>query len=154
MVNEAAVNRPVNSTGTAAHEREIVSAASVVLANVQLSHRVDIARLRTRVARLSAELDLVCDLPELYAMVHMVLDHPDEPGFEALRAAVRLVESLPARVALVKALAEALRIVIGLEREAHGLDTASGSDGRPLVIIKDFTGRGDPDSPGMAPSLH
>jgi hypothetical protein len=58
-----------------------------------------------------------------------------------------LVSSLPQRTKIVKDLADALHKVIGLEREAHGLNTISGSDGRPVVIIRDYTGRGDPDAP-------
>ena len=50
--------------------------------------------------------------------------------------------------------AEALRTLIGLEREAFALDTASGSDGNLLVIIKDYTGRGDPDSPVRSERYH
>jgi hypothetical protein len=34
-----------------------------------------------------------------------------------------------------------------MEREAFGLDTAAGTDGRPMVIIKGYCGRGDVDAP-------
>jgi hypothetical protein len=34
-----------------------------------------------------------------------------------------------------------------MEREAFGLNTAGGTDGLPMVILKDYTGKGDPDSP-------
>jgi hypothetical protein len=80
-------------------------------------------------------------------MVHMVLDEPSEPALEALREMARLVQSLPARAKVARDLMDGLRIVIGLEREAFGLDTASGSDGRMMVIVRDFTGRGDVDAP-------
>jgi hypothetical protein len=51
------------------------------------------------------------------------------------------------RVRVMRDLADVLHRVIGVEREACGLDTAAGTDGRPMVIIRDFTGRGDPDAP-------
>jgi hypothetical protein len=42
---------------------------------------------------------------------------------------------------------DALHKAVGMEREAFGLDTAEGTEGRPMVHIRDFTGRGDPDAP-------
>ena len=47
----------------------------------------------------------------------------------------------------MKDLADTLHRVIGMEREAFGLNSEAGADGRPLVIVRDYTGRGDPDSP-------
>ena len=47
----------------------------------------------------------------------------------------------------LQSVADALHKAVGMEREAFGLDTAAGTDGRPMVIIRDFTGRGDPDAP-------
>ena len=44
--------------------------------------------------------------------------------------------------------------VIGMEREAFGLDTVAGTDGRPTVIIKDYTGRGSPEAPVVPASYH
>ena len=75
------------------------------------------------------------------------LANPDEPALDALRDMAALVASLPGRVKVMKDLADTLHKVIGMEREAFGLDTAAGTEGRPMVIIRDYTGRGDPDSP-------
>jgi len=58
-----------------------------------------------------------------------------------------LVASLPQRTKVLKDLADTLHKVIGMEREAFGLNSEAGTDGRPMVIIRDYTGRGDPDSP-------
>ena len=57
------------------------------------------------------------------------------------------VSSLPQRTKVLKDLVESLHKCIGIEREAVGLDTLMGAEGRPMVIIRDFTGRGDVDSP-------
>lgn len=130
-----------------ATENAIVDTNAAVLAHVVVSHRVEIARARRVVGILMAELEDMVERPELFAMVHDALDNPDEPAIEALRNMARLVESLPARVKVMKDLAEAVRILIGLEREAFGLDVAHASDGKMLVIIRDYTGRGDPDAP-------
>jgi hypothetical protein len=47
----------------------------------------------------------------------------------------------------MKDLADALHKVIGRGREAYGLNTISGSDGRPTVVVMDYKGRGDVDAP-------
>ena len=154
LVNEQAVNVKVNAEGAVARERDIVGASAIASAAVQIGHRADIARARRLVATLMAELEDIVDRPELFAMVHGALDNSEEEAIEALRSMARLVESLPARARVVKDLADTLRILIGLEREAFGLDTASGSDGKLLVIIKDYTGKGDPDSPVRPEAYH
>ena len=111
------------------------------------------AALREIVRRLMTELATTMEQPELYGMVHDALTKPEEPALDALRNMASLVSSLPARTKVAKDLAEALHKCIGMEREAFGLDTATGTDGLPLVIIKDYTGRGDPDAP-VRPASH
>lgn len=154
LVNEQAVNVKVNAEGAVARERDIVGASALASAAVQIGHRADIARARRLVATLMAELEDIVDRPELFAMVHGALDKSDEAAIETLRSMARLVESLPARARVVKDLADTLRILVGLEREAFGLDTTSGSDGKFLVLIKDYTGRGDPDAPVRPEPYH
>ena len=66
---------------------------------------------------------------------------------QQMRDIVAMVSSLPQRTKVLKDLVDSLHKCIGIEREAVGLDTAAGTDGRPMVIIRDFTGRGDPDAP-------
>jgi hypothetical protein len=65
-----------------------------------------------------------------------------------------LVAWLLGRTRVTKDLAAALHRAVAMEREAFGLDTATGKDGRPIVIIRDFTGRGDPDAPCNRNKLH
>lgn len=149
LVDRAVVDTPVDKAGAASTERAIVDTNANILAAVQIAHRKDIAETRAMVVSMLGELRETCDRPDLFGSVHMVLtmQREDEPAIEALRDAARLVSSLPQRAQVVKTLTEALGRLIGMEREAFGLDTVSGTDGRPLVIIKDFTGRNDPDSP-------
>jgi hypothetical protein len=117
------------------------------LAAVQIAHRSDIARARRIAVALLAELEGVTTQADLFGMVHGALSDPDEPAIERLREMAALVCSLPARTKVLKDLADALHKVIGMEREAFGLDTAASTEGRPMVVIRDFTGRGDPDAP-------
>lgn len=130
-----------------AKEQEIIGTNASVLATVQIAHRRDIARLRRMANRMLDDLDDMGERPELFAMVHGVLDNPTEAGLESLRDFATSVANMPGRVAMLKSLVESTARIVGMEREAFGLDTVAGTDGRPLVIIRDFTGRGDPDAP-------
>lgn len=127
----------------------IVDAGAKQIVLVRLEHRQDIAALRRIVASLMAELAMTIDAPDRFAVIYDALSRPNEPAIDALRDMATLVASLPARTTVAKNLADALFRCIGLEREAYGLDTAAGSDGRPTVIIKDYTGRGSPEAPPM-----
>jgi hypothetical protein len=62
------------------------------------------------------------------------------------------VASLPARVKIIKDLRDVLHKLGGMGREAFGLDTAAATDGRPLGIIKGYTGRGSLEVPAQASS--
>lgn len=145
----AQVNRAlVNARGEhKERESQTVESGAQAEVTVRLGHRNDIARARRLAVTLLAELETVVDRPELYGMLYDALANPDEPALDALRDMAALVASLPGRVKTMKDLADTLHKVIGMEREAFGLDTAAGTEGRPLVIIRDYTGRGDADAP-------
>lgn len=140
-------------------DAQIVEAGAEALSLVKLGHRKDIAALREIIGCLMDELATTMRRPDLFAQVQMVLTltpedeqgNPIEGGhIQAvvdLEDAMRLVASLPARTKVAKDLADALHKCIGMEREAFGLDTNGGTDGMPLVLIRDFTGKNDPDSP-------
>jgi hypothetical protein len=151
-VNAAAVNDTVNAERAVRDDQAIIDANSNVLAGVVIGHRSDIARARKIAVALLAELEAANMQPDLFAIVHGALSDPDDPAIGSLREMAALVSSLPARTKVLKDLADALHKVIGMEREAFGLDTATGMDSRPLVVIKDFTGRGDADAPVRPPS--
>jgi hypothetical protein len=130
------------SMETKVAERLTVEVNAQAEVSIRLAHRRDIGRARQLAMKLLAELESVVDQPELYGMVHDAQANPEDPAIEALRDMTNLVASLPARTKVLKDLADALRTLIGAEREAFGLNTEAGSDGRPLVIVKDYTGRG------------
>lgn len=129
-------------------DAQITEAGAQQLAMVQLGHREDIAMLRSIIRGLARELSLTIDAPERFGMIYDALSNPSEPAIAALRDMADLINSLPARTKIAKDLADALHKCIGMEREAFGLDTEGGTNGdRYTVLIKDYTGRGDPDSP-------
>ena len=130
-------------------DQQIVDAGAEQLALVKLEHRGDIAALRKIIAGLMRELGAVMDYPEQFAQAYDVLANLEEPALATLADMAQVVASLPARTKVAKDLADALHRCIGMEREAFGLNTAGGTDGLPMVLIKDYTGKGDPDSPNF-----
>ena len=139
---------PLSCTPTRSFgDQAIVDAGAEQLTLVRLGHRQDISELRRLAKVLVAELCDVVERPEAYAMVHDALSSIDDGGLEALRGMATLVDSLPARERVLRGLADTMQRVVAMERQAYGLDAAGAGDGRPEVHIKDFTGRGDPDSP-------
>lgn len=149
LVAQAAAQPPVHSQTAAPvklTDAQIIDQNAEQLSVVRLQHRADILALRTIIQGLTAELAFTIERPDLFAQVQMVLTDPDEPAIKVLEDAMALVASLPNRTKVAKDLADALHKCIGMEREAFGLNTDGGTDGKPLVIIKDYCGRGDPDS--------
>lgn len=130
---------------------QAVDDAATALMRVQTAHRADIRRARGVLAGLWEELEALVLEPGALAQVQMLLTlgRELEPGEEAaLQRLVRLVGDLPGRAKVARDLAESLRIVVGLEREAWGLRSDDGA--KPVVIIRDYTGKGAPEAPPQA----
>ena len=149
LVSMVEVSAPV-STGAKAAERATVEASAHAEVAIRLGHRTTAAEAHRIAQQMLATLKESANSAELFKRVREVLDSGDEPTAEQrqyMRDLVGLVASLPQRVATLKNLVDALARVILVERQSYGLDTAAGTDGRPLVIIRDFTGEGDVDAP-------
>jgi hypothetical protein len=102
-------------------EREIVEASATQVADVLLGQRRDITRGRNLCMTLLAELESqtgnLTGLQELGAM----LRSPDEKGQDKLNDIYQAVLGLPERTKTMKALAESLKSLIALEREAFNV---------------------------------
>ena len=119
LVRREAVRGSVR-TDTAC-EREIVDANATIQANVVLKGRGDIQKARALVMRLLEELEQMTGSGDLLGQLGDLMRDP-EANADKLQDAYRKVISLPARVDTMKKLAEALKILIALEREAYGID--------------------------------
>lgn len=106
-------------------EKEIVEANATKVADVQISHRRDITRTRTLVMRLLEECEQQSGEPELFRRLGEIMRKDDITG---MSDAYEKVISLPQRIKGVKELTEALRALVGMEREAYGI-TASYKEG-------------------------
>lgn len=109
-------------------EREVVATNAQMLADKILGQREDVQRARSIVQKLFAELDAQVDhAPELDELGELMRD--PEATFDRLNDTYRKVTSLAGRVKIVKDLADALRVLIELERKVLRIrDDAPGPE--------------------------
>ena len=117
------------STETMPTDAVIINDAAEVVAAVRISHRKDIQRHRALCQSLLAQLEAETAEPELFDGLGDLLACPDDKGMDKLNEAYRKAISLPTRIDGAKKLAETLKTLIGIERQAFGLGDGSGSGG-------------------------
>lgn len=148
-VNKAVLNAQVDAsqkTARAATEQAVVEAGSEALMQVRLAHRRDIAHARGIVQALMAEMAVVVHEPQIIGQVYALLEDGGEIPPALLNKVAAVVMDLPGRAKTLDTLLGALRTAVTLEREAWGLNLIVGNE-PPMAVIKDYTGRGDPDAP-------
>ena len=120
LVRKAEVRKQVR-TETTLSERVLIEATAEVIATVRMEHRGDIKRARQITNALFDELGAECaDVAALEKLGELMLN-PDDKGQDK-------VISMPERVKSVKALSEALKNLIGLERQAYDIDGPEGDN--------------------------
>jgi hypothetical protein len=128
----AAQVRTEVSALTKVSEREVVEANATMQADLILAHRQDVQRYRRLCKSMLAQLEAETDNPELFEQIGELLADPDDKGTDKLNEAYRKAISLPQRIDGVKKLAETLKVLIGLERQAFGIaDNAEGDKPKP-----------------------
>lgn len=108
-----------------ATERQIIEANAERIAQVRGEHRADIGRARTLVLSLLGELEAETGDLETFRSLGEMMAKPDEKGVDKLNEAYHKAISMPQRVSSVKALTEALKNLVALEREAYGIAAAN-----------------------------
>ncbi|UVE57637.1 hypothetical protein [Burkholderia sp. EMB26] len=136
LVSKREVSTQV-STKAAVSDRQIVEANAEVIARIRLAHRGDIARSRRVAMALLDELEAVTNDPELFErLAELVLDTGSDSESK-LMDAYRKVTSSAGRIDSMKKLAETLKTLIGLEREAYsiGAETGAGAGNAAKALI-------------------
>ena len=127
LVRKAEVRKQVR-TETALSERVLIEATAEVVAAVRMEHRGDIRRAREITNTLFDELGAECaDVASLRKLGELMLE-PDENGRDKLNEIYHSIISMPERVKAVKALSDALKSLIGLERQAYDIDGPEGDN--------------------------
>lgn len=130
LVRKAEVRAEVRSTQSAT-EREVIEASALRIAQVRGEHRHDITRMRSLILRLLAECEAEAAEPGVFAGIGDLLRAPDDRGMDRLNDAYQKAISLPVRIKGVKELAETMKTLVGLEREAYGIVSAEDTKAPP-----------------------
>lgn len=131
-VSRAEVSKSV-SVETKIAERDIVEANATCIAQKVLEQREDIRAARSVVRKLFVECEAQVDnAPELEELGELMRD--PEASFDRLNDTYRKVTSLAGRVKVAKDLADALRVLIELERKVLRIkdDTSLEDLGRAI----------------------
>ena len=128
QVDRAAVDKPVDKIA----EKEVVDANATLQADIILAHRVDIPRKRALVAKLFAEIEAQTDGGDLLEQLTLALRQGDH---DKLADMARRVASLPQRIKGVAELITAYKSLIGLERQAFGIDSDAAMGDKVTLTI-------------------
>lgn len=121
-VSAAAVSELV-SAGKVANENAVVEANATNMANVQLAQRKDIARTRGLFQKLLEELEQTTENRELFeALGELMQAQAESAAAEKLNQIYRKVIGLQGRITSGKELTLMLEKVVGMERQAYGMD--------------------------------
>jgi hypothetical protein len=116
-----AANLNTNLNGKKASEREVVEATAQVQTNTILAHRTDIQRGRNLTMLMMAELEFQTNNMDLLEQLRELMHSPDDKGVDKRDELFRKVISLQSRAGTMKTLAESLKSLIGLERQAFNI---------------------------------
>lgn len=124
-----------------ASEKEVIEANAQAIVNIKLAHRGDIRKSKRIVNALFDELELTTDNRELFEQLGEILRQESDSGQDKLNDIYKKVISLPQRIDGVKKLTDALKTMIGLEREAYDITAApTATDNAMSSFVKSLQG--------------
>ncbi|SIO58358.1 hypothetical protein [Paraburkholderia phenazinium] len=127
LVTRQAVTESVTAE-RAVTDRVIVEENAQAIANVRLTHRKDISKFRAIALKLLEELEAQTIDKGLFEDLGFLLRQEDDKGRDRRNDIYNAVISSAGRIDGVKKLAEVLKILIGLEREAYGIAEHTGKE--------------------------
>jgi len=121
LVSKREVSTAV-STLAANTEREIIEGNAEAIVNIRMAHRADIRRSRGLTNKLLEELEQLTDHRDLAESLGEMMRNPDAFGNDRLNDLYHKIIALPNRTKIMRELAETLKTLITLERQAYNLD--------------------------------
>ena len=123
------------SVETKAAERQIIEANATAIAEAVLNQRADVKRARATVQKLWALVDIELDQPEELKRLGAIMAAPDENGNDKLNDMYFAAISLPQQIKNVKLLADAIKVLIELERKVLRIDVMPDpEDGQTVTV--------------------
>lgn len=135
LVRKATVRNMVR-TETAMSERVLIEVNAQVQTDIILTHRTDIQRSRTLTMKLLEELEIATGDNDLLRQLGDLMYSPDKNGVDKLNELYNKIIAMPGRVDSMKKLADTLKTLIALEREAFGIDEKKGEENGPESFLK------------------
>jgi len=124
-----------------ASEKEIIEVNAQAIVNIKLAHRGDIRKSKNIVNSLFDELELTTDNRELFEQLGELLRQESESGQDKLNDIYKKCISMSQRIDGVKKLTDALKTMIGLEREAYDITAApTATDTAMSSFVKSLQG--------------
>lgn len=121
---------------THASEDQVIEANAQIQTGTILRHRADIRRARKVAVTLLEELEIATADNALLGELGKLMRSPDANGIDKLAEVYKKIIAFPSRVDVMRKLADTLKTLVGLEREAFGIDSkeAEGTGGIESVI--------------------
>lgn len=139
IVTEQTVTADVTAKSSVS-ENEIIDSNARVIADVRLSHRKDIGKARSLANSLLEELEHQTINREDYESLGILLRREDERGIDKLNDLYMKAMNTPSRIVSMQKLADTMKTLIGLEREAFGIDKEVEQKPDPLGdLLKSLT---------------
>lgn len=120
LVSKREVSKQVSAERLAT-DKGIVEANAEVIANVRLMHRTDIRRYRELANSLLGEIEVETSNIALFEELGDLLRSEDDKAQDKRNDIYRKVISGASRIDSMKKLADTLKVLIGLEREAYNI---------------------------------
>lgn len=126
-------------------EKETIEANANLTAGVRLSQRKDIQRSRKIAMSLFDELEMMVgqENVKLLEMLGELMWSPDDKGNDKVNDLYMKIISMPGRVKSMKDLSDALKTLIGLERQAFGLDDENNKPVDALTALLERVSTGN-----------
>lgn len=119
---------PQSFTASPASERDIIEANATMQSQIIIQHRSDIQRSRRLSMALLTELEQQTDHLDLIEQLQDAMRDPDDKGLVRRLELLERLTSLGSRAGTMKSLADTLRSLVALERQAFGLDEKDDED--------------------------
>lgn len=126
LVTKAEVTKEVTAEQLVT-ERRIVDANAQVIAEVRVAHRSDIRRARSLAMKLLDELEVQTDNIDMLEQLEAAIAGGE--GSEGMLRAFQRVTSTSGRIDSAKKLAEAMKVLVTMEREAYNIAEVVKSEG-------------------------
>ncbi|MEP6601371.1 MAG: hypothetical protein ABJB49_06110 [Nitrospirota bacterium] len=115
-------------------ERTMVEAAATQIITLVREHRVEISRNRAMITTLMGQLEGAAEHRDLLEQIIDEVEDGDTGASTKRREVLLRAVALPTHAAVLKSLADTLKTVIGLEREAFNVSAATSE---PVAVDSD-----------------